>query len=156
MEESIIKKEEVFVGMMPGFLILPPSRLYFEYNTGFFKVTTKVLFDIQVNNIINVEAEKNHFTTTYILKIRHEKDGKEYLEKCNKQGWSPFKGTGAFKVEANLFNDWVRSIEEARAGRYNNKSNSDFGQLEKLAELKDKKIITQAEFEKKKKLILGL
>jgi len=157
MEETIIKKEQVFIGIVPGFLILTPNRLYLEYTAGFFKVTTKILFDIPINNIINVEADKNFLSSTYVLKIRHKKDGKEYEEKCNKSGVNLFKGVDAFKIEANLFNDWVKRIEEARTDHYNdNKSGSDFNQLEKLAELKDKGIITQGEFEKKKKLILEL
>lgn len=154
MEERIIKKELVFVGMSAGYLILTPTRLYFEYNVGFFKPNLKIMFDIPVKSIINVEAEKDHFSSTYILKIMHRKDGKEYLEKCTKSGWGIFKGTAAFKVEANQFNDWVKNIEEVRADSY--KSNSDFGQLEKLADLKEKGIITSEEFEKKKKIILGL
>jgi len=156
-EEKIIKKEQVFVGMMPGFLVLTPDRLYFEYNGGFFKVKIKTLFDISINDIVNVEAEKNHFSTTYVLKIRHRREGKEYLEKCTKSGWSPFKGSVAFKVEENLFNDWVRQIEEVRNGNYSKSNNlGQLNELEKLAELKDKGILTKEEFEKKKKTVLGL
>lgn len=156
-EEKIIKKEQVFAGIMPGFLILTPTRLYFEYNAGFFKAKVKTLFDIPINEIVNVEAEKNHFSSTYVLKIHHQRDGKEYEEKCSKSGWSPFKGRVAFKVEENLFNDWVRQIEEARNGSYNKNSNlGQLNELEKLAELKEKGIVTKEEFEKKKKIILRL
>lgn len=156
-EEKIIKKEQVFVkGMMPGFLILTPTRLYFEYNAGFFKVKLKILFDIPINNIINVEASKDFVSTSYVLKIRHKYDGKEYEEKCSKSGWNPFKGRDAFKIEANLFNEWVKSIEETRNGTYKNNNLNGLNELEKLAELKEKGIITKEEFEKKKKTILGL
>lgn len=156
-EEKIIKKEQVFIKMMPGFLILTPTRLYFEYNAGFFKVKLKTLFDIPINDIVNVEASKDFVSTSYILKIRHQQDGKEYEEKCTKSGWSPFKGRDAFKIESNLFSEWVRSIEETRNGTHDKKSTlCEFHQLERLAQLKEKGIITQDEFDRKKKMILGL
>lgn len=153
-EEKIIKKDQVFVKLMPGFLILTPKRIYFEYNSGFFKTKLKSLFDIHTENIINVEASKDFISTDYILKIRHMMDGKEYQEKCTKNGWSPFKNKSTFNIEANFFDSWVKSIEETRSGKYRTSSNLD--DLEKLAELKDKGIITQEEFEKKKKAILDL
>lgn len=153
-EEKIIKKDQVFVKLMPGFLILTPKRIYFEYNSGFFKVNLKTLFDIPIEDIINVEASKDFVSTDYILKIRHTLDGKEYLEKCTKNGWSPFKNKNTFNIEANFFDSWVKSIEEVRSGRYNSSKSLD--DLERLAELRDKGILTNKEFEAKKKQILDL
>ncbi len=153
-EEKIIKKDQVFVKLMPGFLVLTSKRIYFEYNAGFFKVKLKNLFDIPIENIINVEASKDFISTDYILKIRHTLDGKEYQEKCTKNGWSPFKNKSTFNIEANFFDSWVKAIEEVRSSKHIDSIN--LSDLEKLAELKDKGILTNEEFEAKKKQILNL
>lgn len=157
-EEKIIKKEQLLsTGLTCGDLVLTPKRLYFVYNAGFFKKKIKNLFDIPIENIINVEATKNHLTTEFILKIRFRDGEKEIETKCTKAGWNMWKGRAAFKIEANLFNEWVRAIEEARTGKYNKQDSlNGLNELEKLAELKEKGIITDIEFKKKKKKILAL
>lgn len=156
-EEKIIKKELLSsTGLLPGDLILTPKRLYFEYNAGFFKQKLKNLFNIPIDNIINVEASKNHLSSFYVLKIRYQDNGLEKEVKCSKSGWDPFKGRNAFKIEENLFNGWVKAIEEVRSGKYKQNAVSKLNELEKLAELKEKGVITEDEFKKKKKQILGL
>ena len=62
----------------------------------------------------------------------------------------------------NFYNNQNKSFEEAKEiieshmGDNNQKASSGLNDLEKLAELKDKGIITQEEFDAKKKLLLGL
>jgi hypothetical protein len=69
-------------------------------------------------------------------------------------------GRGTLLAEIELPKSWSEQAQdfirkEALGGSSNNLT-SNVGDLEKLAELKDKGIISQEEFNKKKKQILGL
>lgn len=69
------------------------------------------------------------------------------------------KGTVLAEVElprmwAEKAQDFIRN--EALGGNSDQSSNSGVGDLEKLADLKEKGIISQEEFDQKKKQILGL
>lgn len=70
-------------------------------------------------------------------------------------------GKGTLLAEVEMPKPWAEKVqtfitEEIQSSRDSNPSTSSIGDLEKLAELKDKGIITQGEFEQKKKQILGL
>jgi hypothetical protein len=59
------------------------------------------------------------------------------------------------RVREPYFKSWEKLIDETRLGRSSDSSTS-FNDLEKLAELKDKGVITQEEFSAKKKQLLGI
>ena len=69
-------------------------------------------------------------------------------------------GTGNQKLEAKMvkIEDAKKSQEliNAQIGKQKDNSTSGINDLEKLAELKDKGIITEAEFNQKKKHLLGI
>ena len=69
-------------------------------------------------------------------------------------------GLGQQKIEAPfvILKDAKKAKEliDARIGKGNSAQSTNVNDLEKLAELKKKGIITQADFDKKKKQILGL
>ena len=69
-------------------------------------------------------------------------------------------GRGTLLAEIELPKPWSEQaqdfIRKEALGGSNNNSTSNVGDLEKLADLKEKGIITQEEFDKKKKQILGI
>ena len=70
-------------------------------------------------------------------------------------------GKGTVLAEVELPRNWAEKAQdfirnEALGGNPEQNSNSGVGDLEKLADLKEKGIISQEEFDKKKKQILGL
>jgi len=70
-------------------------------------------------------------------------------------------GRGTVLAEIELPKHWSEQAQdfirkEALGGNSQQSSTSDVGDLEKLSDLKDKGIISQEEFDKKKKQILGI
>lgn len=70
-------------------------------------------------------------------------------------------GKGTLLAEVEMPKPWAEKVqafitEAIQSSGENNSTTSSLSYLEKLAELKDKGIITQEEFEQKKKQLLGL
>lgn len=70
-------------------------------------------------------------------------------------------GNGTLLAQVEMPKNWAEKAQsfimsEVLDGKPAKESTSNFSELEKLSELKDKGIITQDEFDKKKKQILGL
>ncbi len=70
-------------------------------------------------------------------------------------------GRGTTLAQVELPKPWAEKaqefiMKEALGGNDKQSSNSGLGDLEKLAELKNKGIITEAEFNQKKKQLLGI
>lgn len=153
MEEVIIKKENDltykvhFLSNNKGSLVLTPTELYFL-------LKRKKIFSISIKSIINVVAQKglgNGVDYLIVLYIEGDKEKKVKIEHF--AFWAGTAIGNLSQLKEPYFKAWERIIEETRLG--NNKGN-DFNDLEKLAELKQKGIISDKEFSAKKKQVLGI
>jgi hypothetical protein len=152
-EEKIIKKEDKLdckSGLFGkrGSLILTTSELYFL--SGKNKV-----FTTQLKNIVSVNAKKGLGNGVDYLFIIFNDNGKEKKMKIQHLAFVAGIALGNLSQLRELyFRSWETAIEDARFDR--NTSQNNFNDLEKLADLKTKRIITEEEFDAKKKQILGL
>lgn len=113
-------------------------------------------------NIVGLEIKKGWATGTF-----------EVLTPATQNTQKSYWGTGSnnairsdnvITFQSNKFNLFQEAIKIGRElinkshsqNNQNSQNETNYSELEKLAELKDKKIITQEEFEAKKKKILGL
>lgn len=158
--ERVIKKEELMLRKsaftkLAGNLILTPKSLTYIQVKGVFNKTEEKILEIPISSIVNVKAVKAYAGGTEHLHITYTEGGKELKVTFEHVSVSAaFTMGAASRLEAMYLADWVKAIEDLRGGK--NSSNNGLDDLEKLAELKSKGIITQEEFEAKKKSILGL
>jgi len=155
MEEKIIKKEDKLTykgGFVfndkKGSLVLTQSQLYFLSGD-------KKVFEIPINSVINVRAKKGLGNGIDHLLISYQNGQKEQQIKIEHFAfWSGTAIGNLSQLKEPYFKSWEQIIEDMRLGKTNNKN--DFSDLEKLAELKNKGIISEEEFSAKKKQLLGL
>ena len=152
-EEKIIKKEDKvqcnvgFFGKR-GSLVLTTSEIYFLSGK------TKV-FSSPLSGVLSVNAKKGLGNGIDHLFITFTENSKEQKIKITHQGfWQGAAMGNLSQLREPYFKSWEAAIENARFGR--NNSQSDLGDLEKLADLKTKGVITEEEFQAKKKQMLGL
>ncbi len=154
-QENIIKKEgkiqykKSFFSNTRGELVLTTTELYHQDRKS------KKLVSIPVKDIINVRTAKGASTASDMY-VTYRAEGKE--QTAHFMYFSLFNSSLAMgelaRVQANYFAPWQQAIEELRSGKKSNGGN--VSELEQLATLKDKGIITEAEFTAKKKQLLGL
>lgn len=154
MEEKIIKQEDKLqcnVGLLGkrGDLVLTTSELYFL--SGRNKAFTAPLKDI-----LSVNAKKGLGNGIDHLFITFNEGGKEKKIKITHQAfWQGMAMGNLAQLREPYFKSWEAAIEDARFGRSVGQQ-SNLGDLEKLADLKTKGVITEEEFQAKKKQLLGL
>lgn len=159
-DEEIIKKDAViFVKSLfkteRGDLVLTPTRLYFvAVKKGLFSRKEEEILNIPIEDIINVKAEKAFWQGTDYLRLLYKDDGKEKKVLFQHFSWARWSAGDLSRVEALYFAPWENAIEELRSGKQ--ERNTEFDELRELAELKEKGIVTEEEFNAKKKQILGL
>jgi len=167
LKENINQNEEkVFVKLQGSFgegLVITDKRLYvlkWGWMTGNTLGGKCNAFDF--NNITGLEIKKGLLTGTFeVLTPATQNTQKNYWGSGDK---SAIKSDNVITFQQNKFNLFQDAIKIGRElinetyskGRRNSQEKSNYSELEKLAELKEKGIITQKEFEAKKKKILDL
>ena len=158
METNLILKKEdklryckSFINIKPGTLVLTTTELYFLARPK----DTRVL-SIPLADILSVNCKRDigyGQQNMFVFYKDGTKEKKVKIQHASLASWA----TGALSRLENLyFASWEQAINDARAGRYDKQENSDFSGLDKLAELKDRGVITEEEFTAKKKQMLGL
>jgi hypothetical protein len=153
MEEKVIKKEDKLdckVGFFGkrGSLVLTTTELYFL--SGKAKVFTAFL-----KEIVSVDARKGLGNGVDHLFIIFNENGKERKIKIQHIALVFGLAMGNMsQLREPYFRSWEMAIENMRFEKESSKNN--FDDLEKLAELKTKGILTEEEFQAKKKQILDL
>lgn len=158
-DEKIIKKEEVnykqsAFSTKKGFIVLTGSRFYFAQTKGILKKHEEILFEIPIADILNAKAEKDFGYGIDNFIVLYQENGKEKKVKFQHVSFGGAIAGSVSRAGALYFGEWERLINDLKNQPSQSKSNLD--DLEKLNELKQKGIITQEEFEIKKKQILGL
>lgn len=163
-EEHIDKGENILVKLQGSFgeaLVITEKRLYvikWGWMAGNMFGGRCVAFEY--GNITGLEIKKNLATGTFeVLTPATQNSQKSYWgdgddDAIKSDNVIAFNGQSQF----NLFQEATK-IGREQINKFHSKGNrgqSDLQDLEKLAELKDKGIITKKEFEAKKKQILGL
>jgi len=156
-ENEIIKQESKItlcdgtpLGKM-GELTLTPTTLKFYRQKNF--LLKEVNFTIPLNSIISVNAQKATIAsnTDYLIIICKDINGQQQTLKFQHV---------MFNMESTIgvvyFKSWEDAIQKARTQKDETRPTSNLDELEKLAGLKDKGIITEEEFQLKKKQILGI
>ena len=164
--EENLHGDKVFVKLKGAFgqgLVITDKRIYvlkWGYMTGNFFGGRCTGFGY--NNIVGLEIRKNLSTGIF-----------QVLTPSNQESQKTYWGTGSndatrsdniVTIFSNDFNSFQEAAKIGREliqnpGLYNIKNNkfpNNYSDLEKLAELKEKGIITKEEFEAKKKNILDL
>ncbi len=157
--DKILKKDALLyrksaLNVMKGNLILTQKELYFTYMKGLIKKTEETAITIAVTDIINVKSLKP-FGGYGIdrLEITHTAGGKETKTTFEHQSIYGYAIGAINAAQKAYFDDWAVMIEDLRKGK---SQSGGLDELEKLAQLKDKGIITKEEFEAKKKQLLNL
>lgn len=152
--EQILKKEDKlrfkggFLKNKMGSLVLTPTNLYFVTKKG-----TRV-FDVSVKNIQSVNCKKGFSSVDQLFVICQENE-KETTLRIEHVGSVNILTLGPLARLSMYFSSWEQMINDARFGR-SGTSGDGFNDLEKLAELKSKGVITEEEFAAKKKQLLGI
>lgn len=151
--EKIIKKEDKLdykssiIGKR-GSLVLTTEELYFSTDK-------EKVFSIPLGNIVSVNAQKGLGNGIDHLFIIYNDVGKEKKIKIQHMAfWSGVAMGNFSQLKEPYFRSWENAIQDARLGKNNN--HSDLNDLEKLADLQKKGIITEEEFTQKKKQLLGI
>ncbi len=154
MSEQTIKKEsgltfkKGFLNSFRGSLVLTSSELYFESKD-------KKVFSVLISDIENSRAKKGIGNGLDYLVIEYKEDGKSKKTEFEHMAFVSGLAMGNMsQLRETYFKSWETIIEETRMGK--NKKASGLDDIEKLADLKAKGHITEAEYEAKKKQILGL
>ena len=152
-EEKILKKEDKldckagFFGKR-GSLVLTTTDLYF------LSVKEKV-FSTSLKDVVSVNARKGLGNGVDCLFVIFNENGKERKIRIQHLAfWQGVAMGNMAQLREPYFKSWEATIEDARSGR--SASQNNLGDLEKLADLKEKGIITNEEFQAKKKAILGI
>lgn len=167
LKENINKNEEkMFVTLQGSFgegLVITDKRLYvlkWGWMAGNILGGRCGAFDF--NSITGLEIKKGLLTGTFeVLTPATQNAQKSYWGINNKNA---IKSDNVITFQQNKFNLFQEATKIGRElinktypkGGWNSQEKPDYSELEKLAELKEKGIITQEEFEAKKKRILGL
>lgn len=149
-EEKIIKKEDNLdckIGLLGrrGSLVLTIVELYFISKEA------KVL-SIPLKNIISVNAKKGLGNgIDHLFIIFNENDQERKIKIQHLAFWAGMAMGNMTQLREPYFRSWEAAIEDARFDRGHKNS---FNNIEKLADLRTKGILTEEEFQKKKKEIL--
>lgn len=165
--ENISSEENVLVKLQGDFgqaLVMTNKRLYivkWGFQTGSTFGGKCIAYEYK--NISAIESRKH--MTTRLLQVLTPATQDRNLSYWGERG----KGNNAIESDSaitypkKLDTQFQKAIEVARrvtekahAGTSNGSGLSDVEQLEKLAELKDKGVLTDEEFQAKKKQLLGL
>ncbi|MCX6724336.1 MAG: SHOCT domain-containing protein [Candidatus Staskawiczbacteria bacterium] len=157
MEEKIIKKEEKLecrckgAGLFgkKGALVLTNKELYFiEKNNK--------IVSVPLDNIISVNTQKGLTNGVELFFITYKNNDKEEKAKIIHYGFVNSLSLGSLsRLKESYFSSWEKIINDWRFSN-NEKSSSNLDELEKLANLKEKGIITEEEFNQKKKQLLKI
>jgi|SRR3989338_11205323 len=156
--EQIIKKEEKLeykgkgAGILGkrGALVLTSQELYFTNKKN------HKAFNIPLDKIISVNIRKglgNGIDYLFVIFNDNSKERKVKIKHFT--FWAGVAMGNLSQLRELYFKSWETAIENVRFGK-NTVQNSNLNELEKLAELKEKGIINEEEFNTKKKQILGL
>lgn len=132
-----------------GSLVLSNKELYFQTKDGK-KVFSAPLKSIQsVNSKSGIGRGVNHL---YVIFDESGKERKVKIEHFSLMSWGSLGNLSRLTL---YFSSWEQAINDARFGR---SVHADTGleNLEKLAALKAKGLVTEEEFSAKKKQFLGL
>lgn len=146
-EELIIKKEDHLsykTGVLSGGkgdLVLTEKDLYI------LRKKNKKVFSVMLKDILNISLRRDSGGVSSMCIAYRDNKGKE-----KKIIFSLFSLFG----HAGFFDSWEQAINKVRLGGREGDGQGNFGELEKLAELREKKIISEEEFNLKKKEMLGL
>jgi len=153
-EEKIIKKEDKLtckVGFFwkKGSLVLTASELYFESKKN-------KLFSAPLKDVVSANPKKGigNGIDQMILHI-NENSKERKITIQHMAFWSGVAMGNLSQLGQMYFKSWEEAINDARFGRSTG-GQSGLNDLEKLADLKTKGIITEEEFTAKKKQLLGL
>ena len=155
MDEPIIKKEDK-LRYRGGFMNKPYGTLTLTAVTLSFQSGKKMLFAIPVKKIVSVNTKKGLGGGSDCLVIFYRDDEKE--KQVAVEHFYAALGValgGLAQLGPAYFASWELAINNARFGKTQANSGG-IDDLEKLAELKQKGIITEEEFIAKKKQILGI
>lgn len=154
MIEKIIKKEGKLecrgnsLFKKRGDLVLTNNELYFAYKN-------KKIFQVPLKEIISVITKKGFGNGIEWLIITYANEGKEKTAKIMHLGFlDSFVLGNLSRITQLYFTSWEKAINDARFNQGEN--NNGLNDLEKLAELKEKGILNEEEFNAKKKQLLGL
>ncbi len=155
MTDQIIKKEDKLfykgsnIFKKQGSLVLAQNELYFLEGTD-------KIFYIFLNQIVSVNSQKGIGNGVDWLIITYNENGNEQKARIMHFGFINAFGLGMLsRLQSSYFTSWEQAINDVRF-RVGENNNTNISDLEKLAELKDKGIITEEEFKAKKKQLLGL
>lgn len=137
-----------------GILILTNNGVLIKRGFRGYLVTGFLRGDktIPYSSIIAVQFKRSGLATGYIqLTLKGGNEAKNGLFEAIRD-----ENSISFQWNNDKFEEAKRLIEERINADSNTQQNNPLNDLERLAELKDKGIITTEEFEKKKKKILNL
>lgn len=153
--EQILKKEDKlkykggFFRNASGSLVLTNNVLYFETKRG------KKVFDIPLKSIQSVNCKKGVGMGVEHMYVIYQENGKEKKVKIEHYAFVSAMTIGNLSRLSMYFSSWEQTINDARFGR-STAASGGLDNLEKLAELKQKGILTEEEFQAKKKQLLAL
>lgn len=153
-EEQVLKKEDGLKYIRSGFrktkwgtLTVTKHDLYFVSKKG------EELLRVPISNIVSVNTSKSD-RADFLLLIYTDSGNERRAQLAHIK-----TGLGSMTIfpdgSANHFASWEQSINDARFRRTADTSSS-LSDLERLAALKDRGILTADEFAAKKKELLGL
>jgi len=131
-----------------GSLVLTSAELYFEKKK-------KRLFSTALKDIQSINCKKGIGTGVDHMFVIYQENGKENRAKIEHFGFFSAMTIGNLSRLSLYFASWEKAINDARF-RKNETGVGELDSLEKLADLKQKGIITEEEFSAKKKQILGI
>ena len=158
--QTILKKEDGLLletksGFLPirvpGSLILTPEELMFTAKSG-----GKRLFSAEVKNILNAGSEPFNKGFHSLTILYRDGEAERTAKILHHPGYTAILASGMLeRAREAYFSSWQQIIDEVRLGRRGSVFN-DIDDLEKLAELHGKGILTDEEFAAKKKQLLGI
>ncbi|MDB5204923.1 MAG: hypothetical protein JWP09_951 [Candidatus Taylorbacteria bacterium] len=153
--EQILKKEGGLT-YWSGLFIAKRGDLVLTKKDLSFQIKEKQLFCISLKDIISVNCKKGIGTGNENMFIFYKLDGKEKRIKIQHSSLMSLATIGNLsRLSGSYFASWEQAINDARSGRWGNNEGS-LDDLEKLAELKKKGVLTEEEFSAKKKQLLGI
>lgn len=144
-KEDLIKNEGFWHKAYGGTLILTTIDLCFLLKKG-----GKELLRVPLSNIVSVNTDKVNLSDT--LSIVYKDGNSEQRARFLHANRSEFVFAAA---SPNHFLSWEKAINDARFARPAGHAGA-IDDLERLAALKDKGVLTDEEFSAKKKQLLGL
>lgn len=150
-EEQILKKEDKLIHdngfwhKNKGTLVLTRRDIYFLSKSG-----NRELLRVPLSNIVSVNTEKMDFADNLFIvyKSGNTERRAKFVHKDRRQ-------LIFAAASPSYFISWEQTINDARFNRHTGHTGS-IDDLERLAALKDKGVLTDEEFAAKKKELLGL